>query len=102
MAAGVSDKVWEIADIVRLVEEWEYAEQEQKAERRINSLSRTGSALGAEVMAIDIAGQKLLERFAAGGFTELINDEPMRLSEFLRARAKEDGMEAPVNLGRCG
>lgn len=44
-------------------------------------------------MAIDIAGQKLLERFAAGGFTELISDEPMRLSEFLRARAKEDGME---------
>ena len=45
-------------------------------------------------MAIDIAGQKLLERFAAGGFTELINDEPMRLSEFLRVRAKDDGMEA--------
>ena len=44
-------------------------------------------------MAIDIAGQKLLERFAAGGFTGLINDEPMRLSEFLRVRAKENGME---------
>lgn len=46
MAAGVSDKVWEIADIVKLVEEREQAEQEQKAERRINSLSRSGSALG--------------------------------------------------------
>lgn len=45
-------------------------------------------------MAIDIAGQKLLDRFAAGGFTALINDEPMRLSEFLSLRAKEDGMEA--------
>jgi hypothetical protein len=45
-------------------------------------------------MAIDIAGQKLLDRFAKGGFTELINDEPMRLSEFLRVRAKEDRMEA--------
>ena len=44
-------------------------------------------------MAIDIGGQKLLERFAAGGFAELINDEPMRLSEFLRVRAKEDGTE---------
>jgi hypothetical protein len=42
MAAGVSEKVWEIADIVKLVEEREQAEQEQKAERRINSLSRSG------------------------------------------------------------
>jgi IS1 family transposase len=48
MAAGVSEKVWEIADIVKLVEEREQAEQEQKAERRINSLSRSGSALGHE------------------------------------------------------
>ena len=45
-------------------------------------------------MAIDIAGQKLLERFAAGGFTTLLNDEPIRLSEFLGVRAKEDGIEA--------
>ena len=46
MAAGVSETVWEIADIVRLVEEREQAEQEQKAQKRIDSLSRTGPALG--------------------------------------------------------
>jgi len=45
-------------------------------------------------VAIDIAGQKLFERFAAGAFTELISDEPLRLSEFLRMRAKEDEIEA--------
>ena len=44
-------------------------------------------------MAIDIGGQKLLERFAAGAFTALLDDEPTCLSDFLRVRAKEDGME---------
>ena len=46
MAAGVSEKVWEIADIVRLVEEREEAEREQRAQKRIDSYSRKGSALG--------------------------------------------------------
>lgn len=46
MAAGVSEKVWEIADIVRLVEGREKVEQAEKAERRFNSLSRMGPALG--------------------------------------------------------
>ena len=48
MAAGVTDRVWEIEDIVRLVEAREQAEQAQKAEQRFNSMSRIGSALGHE------------------------------------------------------
>lgn len=46
MAAGVSEKVWEIADIVQLVAEREQAEQEQKVQKRIDSMSRMGPALG--------------------------------------------------------
>jgi hypothetical protein len=48
MAAGVSDKVWEIADIVRLVEERERAVREERAAQRFNSMSRIGPALGHE------------------------------------------------------
>jgi len=35
MAAGASDKVWEIADIVRLVEERQQAEQAEKSRTAI-------------------------------------------------------------------
>ena len=48
MAAGISDQAWETVDIVRQVEERDQAKQEQKPERRINSLSRSGSAPGLE------------------------------------------------------
>ena len=43
MAAGVSERFWEIADIVRLLEE---REARLEAEAREHSLARFGDALG--------------------------------------------------------
>jgi len=43
MAAGVTDRLWEISDIVRLIEEWEAREDQERNERTYNPF---GSALG--------------------------------------------------------
>ena len=43
MAAGVCDHVWEIADIVRLLEAWEQRQEAEKDERAVNPF---GPALG--------------------------------------------------------
>lgn len=44
-------------------------------------------------MDIDIAGARLLERFAERGFSGLVYDEPIRLSTYLRDRASKTGRE---------
>jgi len=47
MAAGVTERVWEIADIVRLLEEWEgETRAERKTEKQLRGLTAKGPALG--------------------------------------------------------
>jgi len=47
---------------------------------------------------IDIEGARLLERFTQKGFTGLIYDEPMRLSEYLRNRAAGTGRKSLASV----
>ena len=43
---------------------------------------------------IDIEGQRLFKRFLAGGFTPLVYDESLKLSEYLTHRAVSSGSAA--------
>ena len=49
-------------------------------------------------MEIDIAGARLLERFAERGFSGLVYDEPKLLGAYLRDRAAEPGRESLADV----
>jgi hypothetical protein len=46
LTAGVSDRAWEIADIVALLEQRPNAQMEQSKEQKVWKLSAKGPALG--------------------------------------------------------
>jgi len=46
MAAGVTDGLWEITDVVGLLEDWEKRQQEQDTAQHEWSYAPKGSALG--------------------------------------------------------
>ena len=46
MAAGVTDRLWEVKDIVYLLEEWEARKVAEAEDRRDNSEFSKGPALG--------------------------------------------------------
>jgi hypothetical protein len=43
---------------------------------------------------VNIGDQRLFDRFLAGGFTPLVNDDPLRLSEYLVQRSVDSGNAA--------
>jgi len=46
MAAGVTDHVWEITDIIRLLEDWQARQEEEAREARISGIPRSSLPRG--------------------------------------------------------